>query len=86
MEKTTKIYESKSSTKFNEYVQLARELHTDSQETADSISDELMVRCAIESEQALRRAINADCEYTAYVNCLEVEAWNNRIAERLENL
>ena len=43
MEKTTKIYESKSSTKFNEYVQLARELHTDSQETADSISDELMV-------------------------------------------
>ena len=84
--KTQEIENSKSTTKFNEYVALATELHAETQENADAISDELLVRIANESASAFAKCKNADCEYTAYVNCLEVEAWHNRMTERMENL
>ena len=84
--KTAEIQNSQSSTKFNEYVELAALLHTETQESADVISDELLVRIADASASAFAKCKNADCEYTAYVNCLEVEAWHNRSLERIENL
>ena len=84
--KTLAIYNSDSKAKMQEYINLAKELHADSQETADTTSNELLVRCADESASCLRKAINADCEYTAYVNCNAVEIWNNKVNELLENL
>ena len=84
--KTLAIYNSDSKAKMQEYINLAKELHADSQETADATSNELLVRCADESASCLRKAINADCEYTAYVNCNAVEIWNNKVNELLENL
>ena len=84
--KTEEIESSKSTTKFNDYVILATELHAETQENADVISDELLIRIADESASAFAKCKNADCEYTAYVNCLEVEAWHNRSLERMENL
>ena len=84
--KTSEIQLSKSQNKVEEYITLATELNNDTQETAETISDELLVRIAAESARAFRALKNADCEYTIYVNCLEVEAWNNRVAERLESL
>ena len=84
--KTQEIQNSQSTTKFNEYVELATILHAEIQENADVISDELLVRIASESASAFAKCKNADCEYTAYVNCLEVEAWHNRSRERRENL
>ena len=84
--KTEEIESSKSTTKFNDYVILATELHAETQENADVISDELLVRIADASASAFAKCKNADCEYTAYVNCLEVEVWHNRSLERMENL
>ena len=86
MEKTRVIYESKSSNKMGEYQQLASELHKESQEIADTISDEMMVRCSAKSESSLKNCLSADCEYAAYAYCLEVEAWGKSINDRLENL
>jgi len=84
--KTLDIYNSKSANKMQEYINIAKELHNDTKETAETISDELMMRCLAESSIALNNAKNADCEYTAYVNCNLVEVWNNRINEILETL
>lgn len=84
--KTLDIYNSKSANKMQEYQQLASELHADTKETAETISDELMMRCLDESTIALNNAKNADCEYTAYVNCNLVEVWNNMVNEILQTL
>lgn len=84
--KTAEIQNSKSTTKLNDYVQLATQLHAETQENADVISDELLVRIASESTAAFSKCKNADCEYSAYANCLEVEAWHNRSLERMENI
>ena len=84
--KTVKIQTSQSATKFNDYVELATLLHAETQESADVISDELLGRVANQSASAFAKCKNADCEYTAYANCLEVEAWHNRMLERIETL
>ena len=84
--KTSEIQLSKSQNKVDQYITLATELNNDTQETAETISDELLVRIAEESATAFRNLKNADCEYSIYTYCMEVEAWHNRVVERLENL
>ena len=82
--KTEAIYKSKSNSKLQEYKELATELHKDTAETASMIGLSSIEECAEISRGFYDKVMSADCEYTAYVNCLSVEAWNKVANDELE--
>ena len=82
MKNTEEIRTSKSNNKTAEYVELAKFYMNDSQDTADTTGQHIVVKIAEEIRNYAKKAMSADCEYAAYVNCNAAEVWYLKIEEQ----
>lgn len=77
MKNTTNIQQSSSDNKFSQYVELARELAGKATELAGQSS--FLGRMLNDVINHFRACEQADCEFTAYRECLATEEWYNKI-------
>lgn len=77
MENTIKIQQSNSDNKFAQYVELSRELAGKAKELAGQSS--FLGRMLNDVINHFRACEQADCEFTAYRECLACEEWFSKI-------
>ena len=82
MKTTEEIRLSDSNNKMSEYINLAKLLLEDAKDTANVTGHHIVCKIVEEIEIVANKAINSDCEYTAYVNCNATEIWFNKIDEQ----
>jgi hypothetical protein len=75
--KTATIQESNSDNKVNEYINLARQLAVQAKELAGQSA--FLGRMLNDVVSHFRACEQADCEFTAYRECLATEEWFNKI-------
>ena len=79
--KTETIRTSESKNKTSEYLKLATHYKNDAIETANETGNVFVSKIADEIYALFFKVKNADCEYTAYVNCNAIEIWHSKIEE-----
>jgi sporulation-control protein spo0M len=82
MKTVEEIRKSDSGNKIGEYINLATSLKESAKEIADVTSNVFAEKIYEEIEMYCKKVVNADCEFTAYVNCHAVELWFSKIEEQ----
>jgi hypothetical protein len=78
---TELIRTSESKSKTANYISLAKKLMICAQETETETGNIFVTDIVTEMMPLLNACKNADCEYTAYVNCNALEIWHSKIDE-----
>lgn len=82
MENQTELIRTSTETnKTTNYIALAKKLLNDASETADETGNNFVSDIVKEMNPLFNACKNADCEYTAYVNCNALEVWHSKIEE-----
>ena len=63
-------------------MELINSLYEDAKDTAEVTGNIFVTKIVEEMKDCLKKALNADCEYTVYVNCNAIEIWHSKIDEQ----